>query len=217
MKKLILPLIAIIAIGLFLKQTFIGQLLLQGKVDDIADYVKTFGSASIIITTVFIMIQTFFPYIPFIALAGVSVLLFGLWGGFLVSWLATCSGATLTFLTSRYLAREWAERKVLHLAWFKRFNDLASTDGFLTIFLARISSVIPSSVINLTAGISQISRRNFILATFLGNLPITFAECWIGHFFIHLRQHHTKLLFILITFLLGIVLITGRLKRGFKT
>lgn len=213
-KKIIFFLIGIVAIGLFLNKTHLGHLLLQGKVDAIAQYISTFGSTAIILAFLFIMIQAFFPYIPFIVLAGVSVLLFGLWGGFLLSWLAASTGAVLAFLTARYLARGWAERKIMHLPIFQKFNSFATKRGFLTILLFRLSTVVPSSGINLAAGISNINRKTFIFATFLGNLPITFAESWLGHFFIHLEKQNVKLVgLIALVFLLLFILYKKIAKR----
>jgi len=213
-KKIAFLLLGVIAIGFFLKQTHVGFLLLHGNVDAIAEYIETFGLTAILLAFLLIMIQAFFPYVPFIVLAGVSVLLFGLWGGFLLNWLATSIGSVLAFLTARYIARGWAERKVLHLPIVHKFNTLVTKKGFLTIFLFRLSAVVPSSVINLSAAISNINRKNFILATFLGNLPITFAESWLGHYFIHLEELNVKFILIIAVVLLLFILYKRRAKRG---
>lgn len=213
-KKVTFLLVGFIAIGFFLTQTHVGLLLLHGKVDAIVEYIESFGSTAIILTFLFITVQAFFPYVPFIVLAGVSVLLFGLWGGFLLSWLATSTGAVLAFFTARYIARGWAERKVLNLPVVQKFNTFVTKKGFLTIFFFRLSAVVPSSVINLAAAISSINRKNFILATFLGNLPITFAESWLGHYFIHLEKLNWKFVVIIAVVLLLFILYKKRAKRG---
>ncbi len=203
MKKVIFILLLMIFVSFFIRSE-IGHLLLQGEIDSIVHYIKRFGSIAYIITFIFIMLQAIFPYVPFIVLAGVCVLLFGFKVGFLLCWLATSVGAVLAFFIARYLARDWAEHKVRHIPFVQKFNRYASKNGFLTILLSRLSAIVPSSIINLTAGISRIDHKSFIIATFAGNLPLTFVESWMSHFVIHIDKQNAKYL-ILTILLIGIV------------
>lgn len=204
MKRVLFILLLIFSVFFFTRSE-VGQLLLQGEIDSIALYMNGLGSIAYVLTFIFVMVQAFFPYVPFIVLAGVCVLLFGLKVGFLLCWLATSVGAVLTFYTARYLARDWAEHRVRHLPFVQKFNKFASKNGFLTILLCRLSAVVPSSIINLTAGISRIDRKSFIIATFVGNLPVTFIESWLGHIVFHFEKQNGKYL-ILIFLLIGVVI-----------
>lgn len=196
-KKISITVIVLVA-GFLLYQSTLGQLLLSGDVDLIAKHVESYGWKAIILMFLAIFIQAFFPYMPFIILAGVSVLLFGFYFGFIISWIATSLGAIATFLTARYLAREWAEHRVGSSPYFKKFNTFTSNHGFKTILVSRIIAVVPSSLINLAAGISRLKGRSFILATWIGNLWIAFIESLLGHYLIHFEKHSGKLLIILV-------------------
>lgn len=213
MKKVVFILLLIFAGFVFLRSE-VGQLLLQGEIDSIALYMNGLGSIAYVLTFMLVMVQAFIPYVPFIVLAGVCVLLYGLKAGFLLCWLATSAGAVLAFFTARYLARDWAEHKVKHLPFVQKFNTFASKNGFLTILLSRLSAVVPSSIINLTAGISRIDHKSFIIATFIGNLPVTFVEAWLGHIVIHIQEQNGKFLFLIIAIITVVLIIRRNLKRS---
>lgn len=213
MKKFIFIFILLLAVFLFLRSE-VGQLLVNGEIDAIALYMNQLGPIAYVLTFLFIMVQAFFPYVPFIVLAGVCVLLYGLKAGFVLCWLATSVGSVLAFYTARYVARDWAEHRVRHLPFVQKFNTFASKNGFLTILLSRLTAVVPSSIINLTAGISRIDRKSFIIATFIGNLPVTFVEAWLGHIVIHIEEQNGKFLLLIVLVLVVVLIVKRKWKRS---
>jgi uncharacterized membrane protein YdjX (TVP38/TMEM64 family) len=182
----------------FLRHTETGRLLSHGEIHSIAEHIRGFGTTAIFIMFFLVMLQAFFPYMPFIILAGVNVLLFGLYGGFILSFTATSVGSILTFLLARYWIRRWAERKIRHLKFMARFNAMLKTKGFYAILITRLTAVVPSSAINLATGLSRIKGRTFLIATLLGNLPVTFIESLLGHYVIHMEKQSGKVLFVII-------------------
>ncbi len=189
MKKALIPLFAILLIGLMLTQTQLGTVLRTGNLDTIAAYIQSFGWLAVIISGVVVALQTFFPFIPFFLIAGVNVIVFGAVGGVLVTWLSAVTGACLSFLLARYVAYDWAQARVGQLPFFQKLNAQASRRGFQIILMARLIPVIPSGMINLAAGLSPIRFSAFLLATFIGKLPITLFESVLGHDLLNIRTH----------------------------
>lgn len=97
--------------------------------------------------------------------------LFGFWWGLLLVSFASSIGATIAFLSSRYLLREWVDSK------FKDklvpINQGVEKDGAFYLLTLRLIPVFPFFVINLLMGLTSLSVGRFYLFSQLGMLPGT--------------------------------------------
>lgn len=97
--------------------------------------------------------------------------LFGLWQGTLLVSFASTIGATLAFLTSRYLLRDYVQQ---HFGdRLKAINEGMAKDGALYLFMLRLVPVFPFFLINLLMGLTQIRTSTFYWVSQLGMLPGT--------------------------------------------
>jgi len=109
------------------------------------------------------------PGATLMTLAGGAV--FGLWWGLLIISFASSIGATLAFLASRFLLRDWVAG---------RFGErLAAIDagvereGAFYLFTLRLVPVFPFFVINLLFGLTAMKARTFYWVSQLGMLAGT--------------------------------------------
>jgi pyruvate/2-oxoglutarate dehydrogenase complex dihydrolipoamide dehydrogenase (E3) component/uncharacterized membrane protein YdjX (TVP38/TMEM64 family) len=97
--------------------------------------------------------------------------LFGLWVGTLLVSFASSIGATLAFLASRWLLRDWVqERYGERLA---AVNAGMAKDGAFYLFTLRLVPVLPFFVINLLMGLTPIKTRTFYGVSQVGMLAGT--------------------------------------------
>lgn len=89
---------------------------------------------------------------------------------FLVSFASTI-GATLAFLSSRFLLREWVQTKFG--SKLETLNQGIEKDGPFYLFSLRLIPVFPFFLINLLMGLTPISTARFYLVSQLGMLPGT--------------------------------------------
>lgn len=121
----------------------------------------------------------FFAYIAVtgLSLPGAALLtlaagaLFGLaWGTVLVSFASTL-GATVAFLLSRFVLREWVKKRFAgRLAAIDRG---VARDGGFYLFLLRLTPAVPFFVINVAMGVTAMRARTFYWVSQLGMLPAT--------------------------------------------
>ncbi len=96
---------------------------------------------------------------------------FGLLVGTVVVSFASTIGATLAFLVSRFLLRDWVQTKFedkLHA-----INDGIETDGAFYLFTLRLVPAFPFFIINLVMGLTPIKTIQFYLASQIGMLAGT--------------------------------------------
>lgn len=109
-------------------------------------------------------------------------LLYGWYFGFgptliLVSFAST-AGATISFLTSRYLLRGSLEHKFGDR--LQTFNQHLESEGAFYLFTLRLIPVVPFFVINLVMGLTQLPTRTYWWVSQLGMLPGTAVYVYAG-------------------------------------
>jgi uncharacterized membrane protein YdjX (TVP38/TMEM64 family) len=117
-------------------------------------------------------------------------LLYGWYFGFaptlvLVSFAST-AGATISFLTSRYLLRDSIEKKFGDR--LAVFNMHLESQGAFYLFTLRLIPVVPFFVINLVMGLTPLSTRTYWWVSQLGMLPGTAVYVYAGSSVPHLSQ-----------------------------
>jgi uncharacterized membrane protein YdjX (TVP38/TMEM64 family)/thioredoxin reductase len=109
------------------------------------------------------------PGATLITLAGGAI--FGLWQGLLIVSFASSVGATLAFLASRFLLRDWVEGK-----FGKRLADINAgleKEGAFYLFTLRLIPVVPFFLINLLMGLTRMKVWTFYGVSQLGMLAGT--------------------------------------------
>lgn len=98
--------------------------------------------------------------------------LFGRWLGTGVVSLASTLGATLAFLLSRYLLRDWVQARFG--GRLGPINQGVERDGAYYLLTLRLVPVVPFFLINLGLGLTRMRAGTFALVSWLGMLPATF-------------------------------------------
>ena len=109
------------------------------------------------------------PGAVIITLAGGAV--FGLWQGLLLVSFASTIGATLAFLASRFVLREWVEAR-----FGQRLADInagVDKEGAFYLFTLRLIPVVPFFLINLLMGLTRMKTGTFYVASQIGMLAGT--------------------------------------------
>ncbi|MDX7757719.1 FAD-dependent oxidoreductase [Aeromonas hydrophila] len=151
---------------------------LQARQAELAALVdRHFVSAALLFVAVYVVSTALsLPGASLFTLAGSAV--FGVaWGLLLVSF-ASSIGATLAFLSARFLLRDWVER---------RFGDkLASLqagmkkEGALYLLSLRLIPIFPFFLVNLLMGLTPIRVSTYYWVSQLGMLPGTFVYVLAG-------------------------------------
>ncbi len=97
--------------------------------------------------------------------------IFGLTTGLIVISFASTIGATLAFLISRTLLREWVQSKFGH--HLETVNKGIEKDGLFYLLTLRLIPAVPFFVINLVMGLTPMKTRTFYWVSQLGMLAGT--------------------------------------------
>jgi uncharacterized membrane protein YdjX (TVP38/TMEM64 family) len=104
--------------------------------------------------------------------------LFGRGLGTAVVSLASTLGATLAFLLSRYLVRDWVQHRFGER--LGPINRGVEKDGAWYLFTLRLLPVVPYFLINLAMGLTPLRVTTFLVVSWLGMLPLTYLYINVG-------------------------------------
>jgi uncharacterized membrane protein YdjX (TVP38/TMEM64 family) len=94
--------------------------------------------------------------------------------------LASTLGATCAFLFGRYLVRDWVTKKVEGKASFAAIDQAVAREGWKIVLLTRLSPVFPFTLLNYSFGLTRVSLRDYVLASWIGMLPGTVMFVYLG-------------------------------------
>ncbi|KAH9622466.1 hypothetical protein KSS87_019482 [Heliosperma pusillum] len=126
-------------------------------------------------------------YIPLTILAvPASVLtlgggyLYGLLMGFLADSLGATLGATAAFLLGRTIGRSYVLSKITDYPKFKAVAIAIERSGFKIVLLLRLVPLLPFNMLNYLLSVTPVPLWEYVLATWLGMLPITLVLVYVG-------------------------------------
>ncbi|KAE8702865.1 SNARE associated Golgi protein family isoform 2 [Hibiscus syriacus] len=126
-------------------------------------------------------------YIPLTILAvPASVLtlgggyLFGLLVGFIADSVGSTLGAGAAFLLGKTIGKSLVVSKLNDYPQFRLVAIAIQRSGFKIVLLLRLAPLVPFSVLNYLLSVTPISFGEYMLASWLGMVPITLALVYVG-------------------------------------
>lgn len=126
-------------------------------------------------------LESFLPFLPLFVFVFANATAYGLWLGFLLSWGGAVAGSYTVFLLIRkfgqarfmnFMTRHQKVERLIH--WVER-------NGFGPLFLLLCFPFTPSALVNLVAGLSNISRHYYLLTLMAGKFVMVFTISYVGY------------------------------------
>ncbi|PIW72342.1 MAG: TVP38/TMEM64 family protein, partial [Hydrogenophilales bacterium CG12_big_fil_rev_8_21_14_0_65_61_21] len=174
MKRLILIGVIAAAIVAFFALDLGRFLTLDALKSSQASFAAWYDAAPLVVIGAYFLV---YVAVTALSLPGAAVMtlaggaLFGLGIGTLVVSFASSLGATLAFLVSRFLLRDWVQRRFGDR--FAAVNAGMAKDGAFYLFTLRLVPLFPFFVINLVMGLTPIKVRTFYWVSQVGMLAGT--------------------------------------------
>lgn len=179
--KIVIALAIALTIGAFFYFDF-GQFLSLTALKDNRDSLLAFTDANFV-SAVGIFIAAY------VIVAGLSLpgaVILTLAGGFMFGAtmaalfvnVGATTGATLAFLTARYLLRDTVEQKFGK--WLGPFQEGFAKNAFSYLLTLRLIPLFPFFVVNLVSGLTRVNVGTYVAATALGIIPGSFVYAYAG-------------------------------------
>lgn len=106
--------------------------------------------------------------------------IFGLPMGVVVVSAGSVIGASCAFIIGRFFVRDWVAGKIAEMPRFRALDRATNSNGFMIVFLARLSPLFPFNLLNYGMGLTAVRLRDYFFASWIGMLPGTIVYVYIG-------------------------------------
>ncbi|MDZ8118221.1 TVP38/TMEM64 family protein [Pontiella agarivorans] len=152
---------------------------LQQRIVEALDWIKGLGPLGMgVFAGLYILACVFFIPGSLLTLGAGSI--YGVVTGSILVSVSSTLGATAAFLAGRYVARNRIAKKIEGHARFSAIDDAVAKEGWRIVGLTRLSPIFSFNLLNYAYGLTRISLKEYVLASWLGMLPGTVMYVYLG-------------------------------------
>lgn len=153
-------------------------------------------------------LEAILPFLPLFVFVLGNAMAYGLFKGFLYSWIGATLGSLFVFWVVRRLGQRRFFQFVRKHKQVKRVMAWLERHGFGPLFLLMCFPFSPSSIINVVGALSKVSIQQFALAAVLGKAVMIFTIAYVGHSITEFAQNPVKT--IIVGACIGVFWIIGK-------
>ena len=129
----------------------------------------------------FITIESILPFLPLFVFITLNFLAFGKIFGFIISWIFTCLGCSLSF----FLFRKKVQTHLYKHLKKKGIISKHTIDMITNLKFEQLTTIIaipftPAFLVNIAAGLSDMSYKKFISALLIGKIFLVYFWGFVG-------------------------------------
>lgn len=182
------------------------------------NFLTSLGIYGTIISSVLIVVESILPILPVCVFITLIFYKFGNILGFIISWICTCIGCMLAFSLIRSKVKKIFEKRFINGKDSKRTKKIMKNIEKMS--LTKIVLIVaipftPAFLVNIAAGLSNISKKKFLISILIGKLFMVYFWGYIGTTLIESITHPIYLIKIL-ALLLGAFLISKIINKYFN-
>ena len=164
----------------------------RGALEVVVTRLQAFGPLGLVLLSAFYLVACVLMLPGSVLTLGAGALAAVLWpqssllaialGTAAVSVGSTC-GATAAFVLGRSFFREAIAAKMKNNRNFAALDHAIGENGLKMVFLVRLSPAFPFNLLNYALGLTKVSLRDYVLASWIGMLPGTVMYVYLGTIF----------------------------------
>lgn len=166
----------------------------SGQLQDTVDFIAGFGAWAMVVSFLFDVLINALGFLPSIFVSTANGLLFGVFNGVMISWLAETVGVVISFLLMRTVLRDTAKKIINKSNSLKKVDEMSGKNGFKLMLFLRTIPYFPSGLLTALGAVSAISVSDYIWANLIGKFPSTALEVIVGHDAVLMEEHSNRLL-----------------------
>lgn len=161
---------------------------MQQYIGQFIDFITNFVEGNNIFLSAFfgvfaIVLESIIPALPLALFIAINIIAFGNFWGFIISWLSTVAGCTLSFFICRKF-RGFVERKFKNQEKVLGFINRVDEIKFSNLMLIIAMPFTPAFSINIAAGLSKMKYKKYLLALLISKTFIVYFWGYIGSTFL---------------------------------
>ncbi|MDW7660957.1 MAG: TVP38/TMEM64 family protein [Bacillota bacterium] len=191
------------------------SILSEGSIEEIVLMIRSWGIGAPIVSVLLMILQAFIAPIPSFLITGANGVIFGFYGGVLISWFGAMLGAAGTFYLARVFGEKFVKKFEKNDNILQKADEISQKHGAKVIFVGRLLPFVSFDFLSYAAGLSSMKPSHFFVATAFGMLPGTIAYVMLGNQIVaYSRYSGGVIVFAAIVVLIFVIGVQLRKRRG---
>lgn len=148
------------------------------NIETLSDQYRTLGP---IIGILLPFAESLLPFLPLVVIVVANASSYGLWFGFLLSWIGTVCGSYFVFLVVRQFGRHPRFSKFVQRKRIKKLIQWVDMKGLTPLLIFLCFPFTPSVLVNIVAGLSNIKKKYYLFVLMAGKLVMIFSISFLGY------------------------------------
>ena len=188
------------------------RMIREQDLEGLIAYLQSFGVWAVFVSFFIDVVINIVGFLPSIFISTANGLIFGLFWGTIISWLAETTGVVISFWAMRVLFRTMA----MHLIEkSKTLSRLDQYESWQAVAVARAIPYMPNGLVTAVSALSSMPFERHLLGSLIGKLPSVALEVCVGHDIVRMGEHAERLTIIIVVVALiyGIIWWYGRKRK----
>lgn len=150
-------------------------------IDNIEHLAEQYGKLGPLIGILLPFIESFLPFLPLVVFVVANASAFGLWFGFLLSWIGTVLGSYLVFLIVRKYGHHPRLKRITGGEKVQSLIRWVDMKGLSPLFVLLCFPFTPSVLVNIVAGLANIRKKFYLIVLMAGKFVMIFLMSVLGY------------------------------------
>ena len=165
--------------------------------------------------SLFIILESIIPPLPLFVFITINFVAFGKVLGFIISWICTCIGCTLSYYFVKKLFRNWVVNKIKDVNLLTKCMNYVENLSLTQVTMILSIPFTPAFMVNIAAGLCNMNFKKFLTAILISKIFLVYFWGIVGTGLLESFHNPTSLItvvvMIVIAYILSIVI-----KKVFK-
>lgn len=155
---------------------------------------------------VLICVESIIPILPLSVFITINFISFGSLWGFLISWLFTILGCSLSFILFRHYLKDWFIKKTKNTNKVRKLIRIVEKAKFQNIVLFLAIPFTPAFLVNIAASLSNISYKKFFYVILISKVFLVYFWGYVGTTLLESFTHPEALVKVILISIIAYVL-----------
>lgn len=184
---------------------------MQQIINDVVEYLKELVLNNNIVISLLmgmgvIVLESMIPILPLALFIALNMLIFGNLVGFIISWIATVIGCSLSFFIFRKGLSKRLYKNIDNKPRTEKLMNVVSNISFSKLVIIMAIPFTPAFSVNIGAGLSKMKYKKFLMACIIAKISIIYFWGFVGTTFIESISDVTVIFKLLLILLIAFIL-----------
>ena len=181
----------------------------------IMNTIDALGVYGPLLGSLFIILESIIPPLPLFVFITINFVAFGKVLGFIISWICTCIGCTLSYYLVKKLFRNWIVNKIKDVNLLTKCMNYVENLSLTQVTMILSIPFTPAFMVNIAAGLCNMNFKKFLTAILISKIFLVYFWGVVGTGLLESFHNPTSLITVVVMIVIAYIL-SVVIKKVFK-